>query len=220
MNFIAMFLEINFMMESLRILLDIAKRKKILLLWLNKEPESRILTKKLDHKLFRMFTDAFALDFSLSNGEYLMHTGQLEVTTSGKYVSRKVRIKNLRKAAHSVVPEIADEVYGLYGLYGIIYVKYVDFVIQYTYPRNIFGSNETSRANVDALALKTVRLLGDTSPVGYPEPMIQVHLHTVIREKLADVMADSFIRILDRQGALSKIVKKFIGKSGRKLAGI
>jgi len=220
-NFIAMFMETNFMMEGLRRLLSTARRKKVPLLWLNKEPESRILTKKLDHKLFRMFTDAFALDFSLDDGEYLMHTGQLEVPASGKYVTRRTGKKNnLRKATHSVIPEIADEVYGEYGLYGIIYVKYRDFVIQYTYPRNILGSDLDSRRNADSKALETVRILGYVSPVGYPEPMIHVHLHTVIREGLADVMADSFIRILDTRGVLSKIIKKFIGKSGRKLIGI
>jgi len=218
LNYVAMFIETNFMMKSLRLLLETAKNLGIPVVWLNKEPESRILAKSLDSRLLRMFTDALILDFVLRKGEFLLYTEMPKITASGKYISDRIDIRDLQKTTHAVVPETADIVYGEFGDYGVIYVKYSDFVIQYTYPRSILGHDRRDRERLDSLLLGLVKLLGVVSPVGYPEPMIHAHLSTLLKSGLAEVMADSLASIIDSSGV--DVLKRFIGKSGRRLVGI
>jgi len=213
MNFVTMFFETNFSMMALKRLMELAGKKDIFLMWLNKEPESRTLTKKSPNKVFRMFTDAMVLDFSLENGEYLLNTSPPEITNPRIYVKAGEKLDT--SVTHAVVPEIAESVYR-FGKYGLIYSKYVDFVIQYSYSRNMIDvDNETA----DHMALRIIRTLRDISPLGYPIPMIQAHSTTILRYSLADIVADSFIRLLEKSEKMF-LIKKLIGKTGRKLAGV
>ncbi len=213
-NFLAMFLETNFMMECLRRLLVAARRRRKPLMWLNKEPESRMLARRLGRSL-RMLTDAMILDIALRRGEYLRCLDLPKIDPSGKYVDGE---RCDRRATHALVPDLADEVYGIYGSYGVIYVKYADFVIQYTYPRAIFGPSREERHMLDSAVLSYVRMLWDASPLGYPHPMIQAHSTAVLREGLAEVMADSLLEGLtdERDG----LIRRLIEKPGRRLAGV
>ena len=219
MNYLVMFFETNFMVFSLLHLLEKAREKQVFLLWLNKEPDSRILTKTLRHGIFRMFTDAFVLDFSLENNEYLFHTGLPPIEPSSLYV-KESDPRSLSESSHVLVPYIADVVYGMYGAYDIIYIKYSDYVIQYTYPRTLFDSKTKKGKSMAHLALKYIKLLGYISPLGYPIPMVQAHSTTIVRGRLADIIADKFAEMLGDKSPTSELVKNLIGKSGRKLAGV
>ena len=219
MNYVSMFFEINLSMKALVMLLNNAHKRRLVLLWLNKEPESRILTKNVDHKLFRMFTDATVLDFSLDNGEFLHHYGLPSISPSGIYISKTLASRT-SSSSHVLIPELADVIYGIYGEYGVVYVKYLEYVIQYTYPRTLFGVFDEERLKIDEAVLKYIKLLGNISDVGYPLPMIHAHNTTVLKAGLAEILADKFTEILSLDPRLSQLARRLIGKTGRRLIGI
>lgn len=206
LNFIAMFIENNFAFWALKKLFEEAKKNNIFLLWINKEPESRVLTKKVRNKAVSVFTDVVVLDYSLGKGDYIIFKAVPEIKAENMYVEAKFR----NSSTHALIPNVAKYIYGNYGRYTIVYVKYRDYTIQFSYPQGLVDE--------DGYPLRLIKTFESISPNGYPIPLQHAHTTTAIRLRLADIIADSILN--SAKGEYAKLLRLLIGVTGRRLAGV
>lgn len=202
-------LEQNFAGMALSRLIERANSLKKPVIWISKDSESRILSKK--YGIFGLFNDLTLLDFILRRDEYLVLNDFIDIPPIDERRLRFISQVNGRRIEIPIIArELISAIYSNYGHYKVMYVKFSNFVIQLTFPTRF--SDYISSLDILLSDLKTI------SKLGYPEPLIIAHYRTKIKQKLIENISEGlYEKCKERR---NDILCNAISDSGRKKTGL
>jgi len=205
-NYLFLFIEQNFVLSALKLLLDTLQRKNIPAIWISKDAEGRHLTREL--KAISLSNDLALLDFILGNREFLpvsklVNLSEIEPDRVTIYEAKEV--DNVGKV-YATFQEFAETLYEDYRKYEIVYAKLGGPVIQLSYPKKI--------VNIETLKDILGKLL-TISKFGYPQPLVYVHNRSLLRERMIKQLAEGIYKFCEKSssGFLCNLLKR----SGRDL---
>ncbi len=208
-HYVISVLEQSFAGMALSRLIEKANSLKKPIIWISKDSESRILSKK--YGIFGLFNDLTLLDFVLKRNEYLTLNDFIEIPPINE---RRLRFISKISGEKIEIPIIARDlistIYSGYGKYKITYVKFLEFVIQLSYPEKLseyIGELSEFLSNLKAI-----------SKLGYPEPLIIAHYRTKLSQKLIENLSEGiYERCREKR---NDILCNAISDSGRRKIGL
>lgn len=203
-NFIVMSLEQSYALLGLRDLIETCRENEILLAWISKDSESRILSKNFG--AFSLLNDITIMDIVLDKDKYIILNEIADIPAiTKKWLMTRIGGKDV----YFVPRELVDGIYDVYGEYITAYPKYLDYSIQITAPKSIVSDND-----VDTI----ISMLRNISPLGYPEPLILVHNRTKIAKELVESISEGLYQRV--RGRINPLIRNMIGDIGRQRIGI
>ena len=204
LNFIIMSLEQSYALLCLRELIEACRKRDILLAWISKDSESRILSKNFGS--FSLLNDITIMDIVLDKDKYIILN---EIVNIPPITKKWLMTKIANRDIYFVPRRLADTIYDNYGEYLTAYPKYLDYSIQITAPKLMVDQNKMD---------KIVSMLKHLSPLGYPEPLLLVHNRTKIAKKLVENISEGLYQRI--KGKISPLIRNMIGDIGRQRIGI
>lgn len=204
LNFIIMSLEQSYALLCLRELIEACRKRNILLAWISKDSESRILSKNFGS--FSLLNDITIMDIVLDKDKYIILN---EIVNIPPITKKWLMTKIANRDIYFVPRRLADTIYDNYGEYLTAYPKYLDYSIQITAPKLMVDQDK-----MDII----VSMLKHLSPLGYPEPLLLVHNRTKIAKKLVENISEGLYQRI--KGKISPLIRNMIGDIGRQRIGI
>ncbi len=202
-------LEQSFAGMALSRLIETADKLKKAIVWISKDSESRMLTKK--YGIIGLFNDLTLLDFILKPREHLVLNDFMDIPPINERRLRFInKINNKRMEIPIIARDLIESIYAGYGAYEVSYVKFTNFVIQLSYPRRL--SYYLNGLNQFLSNLETI------SKLGYPEPLIIVHYRCKINQKLIENISEGLYKRCKE--SRNEVVCNAISDLGRKRIGL
>jgi len=202
-------LEQSFAGMALSRLIEKANSLKKPVIWISKDSESRILSKK--YGIFGLFNDLTLLDFILRKDEYLVLNDFIDIPPINERRLRFIsRIDDKKIEIPIIARDLISAIYSNYGYYKITYVKFLNFVIQLSFPTKL--GNYIDDLSIFLSNLRSI------SKLGYPEPLIITHYRTKINQRLIENISEGlYEKCKERR---NDILCNAISDSGRRKIGL
>ncbi len=205
-NYLMLFVEQNFYIFALLEILRVCEEKRIPGIWISKDSEARVLVRRYPE--LKYSSDLTILDSILKDGEFIVLSEFLPLQTlnyENFVVKSKGDIISPAKV-HAIANNLAIELYEKFGSYNVVYVKMKNFTLRITFPEKLLSASDVNNI---------LAMLNKISPKGYPEPLMIAHYRCILREKLADRIAESLYRNCDEN--MSSIICSLLSKLGREI---